>query len=75
MTTWVVCDSDLGLCSGNIKNKKINCKFTLTIHQFIKRIVNQHLKKRLMKTKTFELFKKNKKIAQLSFYLIFVVQE
>lgn len=33
MTTWVVCDSDLGLCSGNIKNKKINCKFTLTIHQ------------------------------------------
>lgn len=32
MTTWVVCDSDLGLCSGNIKSKKINCKFTLTIH-------------------------------------------
>lgn len=47
MTTWVVCDSDMGLCSGNIKNKKINCKFTLTIHQFIKRIVNKHLNKKI----------------------------
>lgn len=33
MTTWVVCDSDLGLCSGNIQSKKNNCKFTLTIHR------------------------------------------
>lgn len=33
MTIWFVCDSDLGLCSGNIKSKNINCKFTLTIYQ------------------------------------------
>lgn len=54
MTTWVVCDSDLGLCSGNIKSKKITVNLLL---QFMERIVNQHFKKRLMKTKTFELFK------------------
>lgn len=54
MTTWVVCDSDLGFVEVILKIKKITVNLLL---KFIKRIVNQQFKKRLMKTKTFELFK------------------